>query len=122
MRYFLVAIVALVQALTGRAQTTPDINGTWTAELRGGNVFLQVRTAPPPEWNGNQWGSDWSSGQTVAADEFAGLPVNDERLTLEQIKFELHREAGTLAFGDPFATAVAQGSSPSRRVRSSPPS
>ena len=102
MRYILAAILALFQALTGQTQTATDINGTWTAELRSAKVFLQVRTAPPAEWNGDRWGGDWSTGQTLAVDEFAGLPANDERLSAEQIKFELHREAGTLAFQGSF--------------------
>lgn len=109
MRYILAACLALCQALTGHAQTTTDVNGTWTAELRDAKVFLQVRTAPPAEWNGDRWGGDWSTGQTLTVDEFPGLPVGDAHLTVEQIKFELHREAGSLAFQGAFRDGRGAG-------------
>ena len=34
----------------GRAAGPTDVHGTWTAEIHTGKVYLQVRTAPPPDW------------------------------------------------------------------------
>jgi hypothetical protein len=103
MHYLLALVLALFHAFIGQTSPSADINGTWTAELRGGQLFLQVRSAPPPEWSdGDRWGGDWSSGQTLSAEEFSGLPANGDDLTASQIQFELHREAGTLAFQGSF--------------------
>ena len=56
--------------LTGAAQAPTDIHGTWTAEIHTGKVFLQVRTAPPPDWNrSGNWNGDWSMGQSLAVEE-----------------------------------------------------
>src|SRR5438552_7121057 len=80
MRYLLV-LIALLLAASGRAQTT-DIHGTWTAELHGGKVFLQVRTSPPPDWNrSGDWDGGWNMGQTFDVSDISGLPGNDEHLT-----------------------------------------
>ena len=83
------------------AQNT-DIGGTWTAELRNAKVFLQVRTAPPKEWNGDRSGGDWNMGQSFPIEELPGLPSNDDQFSVTNIKFDLRREAGTLAFAGAF--------------------
>jgi hypothetical protein len=102
------ALIAL-QAVSGRAQTS-DVHGTWTAELHGGRVFLQVRTAAPPDWNrGNDGRNDWSLGQSFPVDELTGLPGNDDALTAATVKFELRREAGTLAFDGAFRDGRGAG-------------
>ena len=36
-------------------------------------MFLQVRTSPPKDWNGDQWRGDWNMGQTFPVDEVGGL-------------------------------------------------
>jgi len=86
-----------------------SINGTWTAELRQGKAFLQVRTSPPKDWNGDQWRGDWNMGQTIPVDEVGGLPRNDDQFTVSNIKFELRREAGTLAFDGAFREGRGAG-------------
>ena len=101
------AVVALFQA-TGQAQT--DIHGTWTAEIHQGKVFLQVRTAPPPDSNrSGDWNGDWSMGQSYPVDDLSGLPANDERLTASSVKFEMRREAGTLSFDGSFRDGRGAG-------------
>src|SRR3954470_3308611 len=96
MRYITFLLV-LVLSVAGRAQTS-DVHGTWTAEIHSGRVNLQVRTSPPPDWtrNGN-WNSDWSMGQTFPVEDLSGLP-NSDTFTLAAAKFDLRREAGSLAF------------------------
>ena len=98
-----------LHAIGGAAQTG-DIHGTWTAEIHTGKVFLQTRTAPPPDWNRSRgdWDGDWSMGQTMAVEEVSGL-TNDERLTAGAIKFELRREAGTLLFEGSFREGRGAG-------------
>ena len=102
-------LVGAVMAILGGAgvQDLRDISGTWTAELKNGKVFLQVRTSPP---NGaNSWNGDWNMGQSLAVDEFSGLPAGDERFSAAAVKFELHREAGTLAFDGAFRAGRGAG-------------
>ena len=107
----LLAVVASVacQTIPGRAQTA-DINGTWTAELHGGKVFLQVRTAPPPDWNrSSDWNGGWNIGQSFPVDELSGLPGNDDQLTAASVRFALRREAGTLGFEGAFRDGRGAG-------------
>src|SRR4030081_1157087 len=92
------AVFALLQAVSGSAQDPKDINGTWTAELHSARVFLQLRTGAPDGRSNSGWGGEWSTGQTMPADEFGGLPVADEHFTSTALKFELRREAGAFAF------------------------
>jgi hypothetical protein len=109
MRTLIISVLVALLAVLGRAQTT-DIHGTWTAELHSGKVFLQVRTAPPPDWNrsgdGN-WG--WNMGQTFPVDELSGLPGNDDQLTAAAVRFELRREAGSLNFEGTFRDGLGAG-------------
>jgi len=108
MRIILTAALLALQAAAGAAQTA-DINGTWTAEIHSGKVFLQTRTPPPPDWNRNgDWRGDWSQGQSVPIEEISGL-ANDEHLTVASLKFELRREAGTLAFEGAFRDGRGAG-------------
>src|SRR5260370_13565928 len=103
------AVFALLQAVSGRAQDPKDINGTWTAELHSARVFLQLRTsAPDGRSNGGRDG-EWSTGQTMPADEFGGLPVADEHFTASTLKFELRREAGSFAFDGAFRDGRGAG-------------
>ena len=75
-KYFILLVfAALLRPLS--AQT--DVRGTWTAELRSGKVFLQVRTSPPSDWNDGRGRGDWNMGQSFPVDELSGLPANDER-------------------------------------------
>src|SRR4051812_19534300 len=100
----LLAFAALLRPLG--AQST--VNGTWTAELRQGKAFLQIRTAPPADWNGDR-GGDWNMGQSVPVDDIGGLPRNDDQFTVSNVKFELRREAGTLAFDSAFRDGRGAG-------------
>src|SRR5258706_11704475 len=109
MRYLTVFALVLVQAASGRAQGQNDVRGTWTAELRSGKVFLQVRTPPPRESNGDRWNGDWNMGQSFPVDEIGGLPRNDDQFTVSNIKFEMRREAGTLAFDGAFRDGRGAG-------------
>lgn len=108
MRILLAAALLALQATTGTPQTS-DVHGTWTAEIHGGQVFLQTRTAPPPDWNrsGDSRG-DWSMGHSLPIDEVSGL-ANDEHLTMAALKFELRREAGTLFFDGAFRDGRGAG-------------
>src|SRR6266545_88423 len=111
MRRFLHLFVLLAAAASTTpafAQTT-DIHGTWTAELKAGKVFLQVRSEPPPDSRSSDWGGGWNMGQTFPVDELAGLPANDERLTAANIKFDMRREAGTLTFEGSFRDGRGAG-------------
>src|SRR5262249_52917619 len=94
---------------TGQAQTPSDIHGTWTAEVHTGKVFLQVRAPAPRDWNGDRWNGDWSMGQTYPVEELTGLPANDDQLTASNVKFEMRREAGTLAFEGSFRDGRGAG-------------
>src|SRR5216684_2037610 len=103
----------MLAAQSGRAQnaqaSAPDIHGTWTAELRNGRVFLQVRSAPPSDWNRD---GDWQMGQTFSLDELEGLPAKStdaEQFTVTNVKFDLKREAGTLAFDGAFREGRGAG-------------
>lgn len=108
MRILLTAALLAFQAAAGTAQTT-DVHGTWTAEIRGGKVFLQTRTSPPPDWNrSGDWRGDWSMGQTMPIEEVSGL-ANDEQLTATSLRFELRREAGTLNFEGSFREGRGAG-------------
>ena len=107
MRYLISVLLAL-QAVSGRAQTT-DIRGTWTAELRDAKVFLQLRTAPPAEWNGDRLNGDWNMGQTFPVEAFGGLPANDPQFSVSAIKFDLRREAGSFAFDGAFRDGRGAG-------------
>ena len=101
--FLLVASAAPLSAQT-------DIHGTWTAEIRQGKVFLQVRTTPPADWNRSGNGNgDWNMGQSFPVDELAGLPANDERLTATSVKFDLRREAGSLAMEGSFRDGRGAG-------------
>src|SRR5262249_29742885 len=94
-------------AIGAGAQEPKDVAGTWTAELHSGKVFLQVRTTAPNGWN--SWNGDWSMGESLPFGELNGLPANDERFTAAGVKFELHREAGTLAFDGAFRDGRGAG-------------
>ena len=102
----LAAISAFIvlAALLGRAQVSnqalKDVSGTWTAEIHNAKVFLQIRTSAPD--GSNSWNGDWSSGQSFPIEEIAGLPANEEHFTASSFKFDLRREAGTLAFEGAF--------------------
>ena len=100
------AVIALVVPL---AAQNADVHGTWTAELRDGKVFLQVRTSPPADWNGDRWRGDWNMGQSIPIDDVGGLPRNDNQLTVSNVKFELRREAGTLTFDGAFRDGRGAG-------------
>src|SRR6476659_8520554 len=105
----LILAIALLQAVSGRAQTT-DIHGTWTAEFNTGKVFLQLRTTPPTDWNrSGDWNGGWNMGQSFPTDELSGLPANNEQLTASSVKFDLRREAGTLAFEGSFRDGRGAG-------------
>jgi len=108
LRHIGLLLVSMVMTIVGvGAQDSKDVSGTWTAELRNGSVFLQVRTSSP---NGlKPWNGDWNMGETLPLDEFAGLPKNDDRFTAANVKFELHREAGTLAFDGAFRDGRGAG-------------
>ena len=61
MRYLISLLLLVLHIATGGAQqSATDIHGTWTAEIHTGKVYLQVRTAPPPDWNRDRsWNGDW---------------------------------------------------------------
>src|SRR5512140_3150345 len=97
MRYFISLFLFALQTLSGGAQAPTDIHGTWTAEIHTGKVYLQVHTTPPLDWTrSSNWNSDWNMGQSVAIEDLAGLP-NSDQFTMASVKFDLRREAGTLA-------------------------
>src|SRR4051812_6296640 len=105
-KFFILLVFAALLRPLG-AQST--VNGTWTAELRQAKVFLQVRTSPPPDSNSDRWNGDWNMGQSLPIDEIGGLPKNDDQFTISAIKFELRREAGTLAFDGAFRDGRGAG-------------
>jgi hypothetical protein len=101
MRYLATALFALV---LGVSQDPAAINGTWSAELRDARIFLQLRTTAPDGQRG-----DFNSGQTLAIEEVSGLPAGDPRFSVANIRFELQREAGTLAFDGAFRDGRGAG-------------
>jgi hypothetical protein len=110
---FAVAAFLVLAAQSGRAQNAQagatDIHGTWTAELRNGRVFLQVRSAPPSDWNRD---GDWQMGQIFSLEELEGLPAKSgdaEQFTVSNVKFDLKRESGTLAFEGAFREGRGAG-------------
>ena len=113
MRLHIPALAALLAVIGAPAIGQPqaaDLHGTWTAELHTGKVFLQVRTSPPPEWNrSSDSRGDWSMGHSLSVDELAGLPANDDQLTVTNVRFELRREAGTLSFEGAFRDGRGAG-------------
>src|SRR5260370_37953122 len=97
MRY-LITLFLFVLHVGGAAQSAPtDVHGTWTAEIHTGKVYLQVRTAPPPDWtrSGN-WNGDLNMGQSLPVEDLAGL-ANSDQFTLASVKFDIRREARALA-------------------------
>ena len=86
-KFFL--LFALTAAGGPLAAQNTAIKGTWTAELHNARVFLQVRTAPPADWNGDRWNGDWNMGQTFPVEELTGLPANNDQFTVTSIKFDL---------------------------------
>src|SRR5438094_3050023 len=110
LRSSLIAVLLPALTFAAGAQTANDIHGTWTAELRAGKVFLQVRTTPPPDWDrsGNR-GGDWNMGQSFGVDDLSGLPANNDQLTAANVRFDLRREAGTLSFEGSFRDGRGAG-------------
>src|SRR5471030_1318018 len=109
MRYLITLVLFVLQALTGRAQAPTDVHGTWTAELHSGKVFLQVRTAPPDLNRSGDWNGAWNMGQSFPVDDLSGLPANNDQLTAASVKFDLRREAGSLAFEGSFRDGRGAG-------------
>src|ERR1041384_7905501 len=109
MRMRILSALAFLALAAGLGAQTSDVHGTWTAELRSGKVFLQVHTAPPRDWNRGAERSDWSLGQSFPVDELSGLPGSDDQLTASTVRFELRREAGTLAFDGAFRDGRGAG-------------
>jgi len=108
MRILIAAALLAAQTATGAVQSA-DIHGTWSAEIHGGKVFLQTRTEAPPDRNRNgNWSGDWSMGNSLPIEEVSGL-ANDEHLTVGSLRFELRREAGTLAFEGMFRDGRGAG-------------
>ncbi|HWW85336.1 MAG TPA: hypothetical protein VNZ26_17120 [Vicinamibacterales bacterium] len=109
-------VIVNLAAQSGAAQATQssasatDIHGTWTAELRNGRVFLQIRTSPPSDWNRGD--GDWNMGQTFSLDELEGIPAKStdaEQFTVSSVKFDLKREAGSFAFEGAFREGRGAG-------------
>jgi len=98
---FSAAVVLTLSALS-RAQNAPEIGGTWTAELRTGKVFLQLRVSSPT-------GGDSSYGESIPVDEFGGIPAREPNFTVASIKFDLRREAGVFAFEGAFRDGRGAG-------------
>ena len=68
------------------------------------------RDMPAPDGRSTDtWSGDWSTGQTMPAEEFSGLPVADEHFATSSLKFELRREAGTFAFDGAFRDGRGAG-------------
>src|SRR5947208_1668796 len=111
MRTFTLAALVLAQSVAGRAQSPSAVDGAWTAELHGNRVYLQLRTTPPDDVRrGDDHGwNDWNMGQTMPVEELGGLPANDEHFTVTSAKFELRREAGTLALDGAFRDGRGAG-------------
>jgi hypothetical protein len=109
MRYLITLFLFVLRVVSGGAQAAADVHGTWTAEIHTGKVYLQVHTAPPPDWtrSGN-WNGDWNMGQSIPIEELAGL-ANSETFTMASVKFDLRREAGALAFEGSFRDGRGAG-------------
>jgi hypothetical protein len=109
MRYLITGFLLLLHIATGGAQAPADIHGTWTAEIHTGKVSLQVRTAPPADWtrSGNA-NSDWNMGQSLPIDDLQGL-ANSDAFTMASVKFDLRREAGSMAFEGSFRDGRGAG-------------
>jgi len=104
--------VLTVLALAAPASAQTDVRGTWTVELYTGKAFLQLRTDPPPDQTqgrSGDWNGGWSMGQSLSLDELVGLPPNDDRFSVSNVKFDLRREAGTLAFEGSFRDGRGAG-------------
>jgi hypothetical protein len=100
------ALAAVAASLS--AQTA--VSGTWTAELHTGKAFLQLRTDPPPDRDrSGDWNGGWSMGQSLELAEIAGLPPNDDHLSATNVKFELRREGGMIAFEGSFRDGRGAG-------------
>src|SRR4249919_1856703 len=109
MRYLITLFLLLLHVAIGGAQAPTDIHGTWTAEIHTGKVYLQVRTAPPPDWNrSGDWNGDWNMGQSIPVEELQGL-ANSDQFTMASVKFDLRREAGALAFEGSFRDGRGAG-------------
>ena len=109
MRYLITLFLLLLHIAIGGAQAPTDIHGTWTAEIHTGKVYLQVRTAPPPDWNrSGDWKGDWNMGQSIPVEELQGL-ANSDQFTMASVKFDLRREAGALAFEGSFRDGRGAG-------------
>jgi hypothetical protein len=123
MEYILSALLAFLTALFGQAQDPNAIHGTWTAQFREFRpspgqpdngplrVYLELRTTRiPDERTGETRGGDWSTGQNVWPNELTGLPPSGgERFTAPVARFELRREAGTIAFDGAFREGRGAG-------------
>lgn len=108
MRCLTTLFLHLLTAVAG-AQAPADIHGTWTAEIHTGKVYLQVRTAPPPDWNrSGGWKHDWNMGQSLPIEELQGL-ANSDAFTMASVKFDLRREAGAMAFEGSFSDGRGAG-------------
>lgn len=102
---FKLVSIALVASSVAWLYAADDlIQGQWTAQLKAGRVYLQLRSDTA---NGS-WGSG-SWGQTIPADQLAGLPWQDDHLTFDKIQFQLPREAGTIAFEGSFRDGRGAG-------------
>src|SRR4030095_11271700 len=86
-----------------------DTNGACISDLHSGKAFLQVRTTPPADSNGDRWNGEWNMGQTFPIDELAGIPANVEKFTASAGKFDLRREAGTLSMEGAFRDGRGAG-------------
>ena len=101
-------LAAVAIAAPTAAQTA--VQGTWTVELHTGKAFLQLRTDPPPDRErSNDWNGGWSMGQSLDLDQVAGLPPNDDHFSATNVKFEVRREAGMLAFEGSFRDGRGAG-------------
>ena len=109
MRYLAALALVFLATLDSRAQTPRTVTGTWTAELHNDRVYLQLRTAAPPDRGNGDWDGAWNMGQTMPVEDLAGLPANDERFTVSAIKLEMRREAGTLALEGAFREGQGAG-------------
>src|SRR4030095_38857 len=89
----LLAVSGFVALTVPLSAQNADTKGTWTAELHSGKAFLQVRTTPPADSNGDRWNGEWNMGQTFPIDELAGIPANADQFTASAVKFDLRREA-----------------------------
>ena len=96
---------------------TTDIHGTWTAELRTGRVFLQVRTAPPADWNGDRLERRLEHGPDLPGRR-ARRPAGQRRPVhgRQPSSSTCGARPGRWPSKAPSATAAAPGSSPSRRA------